>query len=121
MPTALRAFGQPETAALLPPDPGIMNDAIIQAIFLASFRAHNLVVSFSESLVKQGSAFAYVLSPQPLAAAINEVLNESLKIRPAISRVRQFDRWQLILNVTVLDKLRIKVPDQIKKSAAKLY
>lgn len=121
LPSALRDFGQPGKAALLPPDPGIMNDAIIQAIFLASFRAHNPVVSFSESLVKQGSAFAYVLSPQYLATAINEIMNESMKSRPGSSRARQFDRWQLILNVTVLDKLRIKVPGQIKKSAAKLF
>ncbi|PKL38761.1 MAG: hypothetical protein CVV41_22095 [Candidatus Riflebacteria bacterium HGW-Riflebacteria-1] len=121
LPLALREFGQPDTAALLPPDPGLMNNAFIQAILLTSFRAHAPVVSFSESLVKQGAAFAYVITPESLAESINDIMTETIKNRPTKQMIRQFDRWQLILNVTVLDKLHIQIPERVKKSATRLY
>ncbi|EKD84142.1 MAG: hypothetical protein ACD_39C00218G0002 [uncultured bacterium] len=121
LPGAMRVLSQPNTAVMIPPDPGIMNNAIIQSIFLASFRSQTPVVSFSESLVKQGAVFAHVLTPLNLATSLGEIINEALNKGQSLPSARSFERWELILNTTVLEKFKLQVPDEIKKSATRLY
>ncbi|MFZ2958148.1 MAG: ABC transporter substrate binding protein [Candidatus Ozemobacteraceae bacterium] len=149
LPEALRILTQQTSAALLPPDPGIMNDAIIQSIFLAAFRSRTPVIGFSEALVRQGAAFAYVLSPENLATAISEVIQEdefgsakgtkeedesgaakgtkdTIKVDGAgsdhsQSPIRIFNRWNLILNSTILEKFKLPISDQLKNSASKIF
>ncbi len=120
LPGALQALTQQPSAVIFPPDPQIMNNAIIQSIFLATFRSKTPVISFSEAMVKQGAAFAYTLSPENLAQAIAEIMNESVEKTNSQQLIRVFDRWNLILNLTILEKFKLPISDQTKKSAFKL-
>ena len=121
LPEALREFAQPTTAAILPPDPGIMNNAIIQSILLASFRSQTPVVGFSEALVKQGAISAYVLTPENLAATIAEIIDEGIANRRPLPPRIVFDRWELILNQTILEKFKLPLSDELKNRAMKLF
>lgn len=121
LPAALKDLTSATAAALLPPDPGIMNNAIIQSILLAAFRSRSPVVSFSEALVRQGSVFAYVLSPETLAGTLADFIDEAADNTVTIKRMRPFDRWNLILNATVIEKFKLPLSDSLRKSAFKLY
>lgn len=121
LPGALQALNQQKSAVIFPPDPLIMNNAIVQSIFLATFRSGTPVISFSEAMVKQGAAFAYTLSPENLAQTIAEIMGEAVEKRYSQKPVRAFDRWNLILNMTILEKFKLPLSDQIKESAFKLF
>ncbi len=121
LPTALRIFNVSNTAAILPPDPQIMNDAIIKSILLASFRSRTPIAGFSEAMVRQGAAFAYVLTPENLAMAISEKIDEMVKDQHALVPTSDFERWELILNMTILQKFELKVPEEIRLKAKKIY
>lgn len=51
---------------------------------------------------EEGGAFAYVLTPERLAAWLDDVVTKYDSRSP----VRKFENWGLILNATILDKLR---------------
>lgn len=121
LPGALRKLAEQTTAIIFPPDPGIMNNAIIQSIFLASFRSKTPAVSFSEALVKRGAIFAYVLSPENLAASISEIIDEVLVNGQPQNSKRVFEHWELILNMTILEKFKLPISDQIRDAAKKLF
>ena len=121
LPQALQHLAHQRTAALLPPDPGLMNTAVVQAILLAAFRSQTPVVGFSEALVKQGAAFAYVLTPEQLAATLADIVDHP----PADGRwpkpVRLFSRWSLAINATVIGKLGLALPDEVRAAADRRY
>ncbi len=121
LPQALQHLADPHTAALLPPDPGLMNTAVVQAILLAAFRSQTPVVGFSEALVKQGAVFAYVLTPEDLAAALADIIDHP----PADGRwpkpVCLFSRWSLAINATVIGKLGLALPDEVRAAADRRY
>ncbi len=117
LPEALRALDAPTVAAILPPDPGLMNDAVTRPIMLAAFRSQSVVVGFSEGLVKKGASFAYVLTPERLAAWLDDVVTKYDSRSP----VRKFENWGLILNATILDKLRLSPPADVRNAAAKVF
>jgi len=121
LPAALRYLNLSNTAAILPPDPEIMNDAIIKSILLASFRSRTPIAGFSEGMVRQGAAFAYVLSPENLAESISEKINEMVKDQHSLATKSDFDRWDLILNATILEKFNLSVSDEIRRKAKKIY
>lgn len=121
LPAALRYLNLGNTAAILPPDPGIMNDAIIKSILLASFRSHTPIAGFSEGMVRQGATFAYVLSPENLAESISEKINELVKDQHSLAPRSDFERWDLILNATILEKFNLVVPDEVREKAKKIY
>lgn len=118
---ALRTLTQKNTAAILPPDPGIMNDAIIQSIFLASFRSLTPVVGFSEALTRFGAVFSYVLLPENLAISMAEIINEEINNPNFKNSKRVFDRWGLVLNLKIIEKFKLLISDQLKNSAFKLF
>lgn len=121
LPETLHILTRQQCAVLLPPDPRIMNDAIIGSIFLAAFKSRSLVVGFSEALVKRGAAFAYVLSPETLALALAEMIKETSDKGRSNSPIRRFNKWSLILNSTILEKLKFQIPDKVKNSAEKIF
>jgi len=119
LPRALRVLDNQTTATILPPDPGIMNDAIISPVMLAAFRSQTVVVGFSEGIAKQGAAFAYVLNPHRLV----DFLVDHVEAYGDGNRPRghdiPFDNWDLILNVTILDKLQLSPSAEIRNLATK--
>lgn len=117
LPEALRTLDAPTVGTILPPDPGLMNDAVTRPIMLAAFRSQSVVVGFSEGLVKKGAAFAYVLTPERLAAWLEEVVRKY----DSRSSLRKFDNWELILNATILDKLRLSPPADVRNAAVKVF
>ena len=121
LPAALRCLNLSHTAAILPPDPGIMNDAVIRSILLASFRSRTPIAGFSEAIVRQGAAFAYVLNPENLAISISEKIDKMVNDQHALEPRSDFERWDLILNNTILEKFQITVPDEIRQKAIKIY
>lgn len=121
LPKALHSLNATDTAAILPPDPGIMNDAIIKAILLSSFRSRTPVAGFSDAMARQGAAFAYILSPENLAGALSEHIDEIVENRQLPDQHKVFKPWHLILNVTVLEKLNFSVPENIRHQAKKIY
>lgn len=121
LPAALRYLNLSSTAAILPPDPGIMNDAIIKAILLASFRSHTPLAGFSDGMVRQGAAFAYVLRPERLAEAISEKIAEMVNDQHALAPTSNFERWELILNATILEKFNLVIPEEVRREAKKVY
>jgi hypothetical protein len=121
LPEALRQFADPAMAVLLPPDPGLMNSAFLDALFLAAFRSHTLVIGFSESLVRQGAAFAFVMTPANLATALSEILQDPPSEESWPGPTRLFHRWNLAINRTVLGKLGLEVPADLLASASRLF
>lgn len=117
LPEALRALDAPTVATILPPDPGLMNDAVTRPIMLAAFRSQSVVVGFSEGLVKKGAGFAYVLTPERLAAWLDEAVTKYDHRSP----VRKFENWGLILNATILDKMRLSPPADVRNAALKVF
>lgn len=122
LPKALQNLQDRVTATILPPDPGLMNDAIIRPILLATFRSQTLVVGFSEGLVRQGAAFAYVLTPERLGEYLADIVAraeiDAARLRDPLP---PFDGWTLILNVTMLDKLQLSPSAEVRNAAAKRY
>lgn len=117
LPEALRALDASTVATILPPDPGLMNDAVTRPIMLAAFRSQSVIVGFSEGLVKKGAGFAYVLTPERLAAWLDDVVTKYDHRSP----VRKFENWSLILNATILDKLRLSLPADVRNAADKVF
>lgn len=117
LPGALRILNDRTTATVLPPDPSLMNDAIIRPVMLAAFRSQTAVVGFSEGMVRQGSAFAYVFTPEGLGAYLVDLVNGYDPHNP----VQVFDNWNLILNATILDKLQLSPAAEIRNSATKVF
>lgn len=121
LPVCLQGLARQDTAVILPPDPGIMNDAIIQSILLASFRAHTPIAAFSESLVRQGCAFAYILTPENLATALVEIIEEVNRDPHSQDFSVKFERWDLILNTTIIEKFLLTLPQTIRETAKKRF
>ncbi len=121
LPAGLKALGAADTAIILPPDPGIMNDAIIKAILLASFRTQTPIVGFSEAMVRHGAVFAYVLSPENLAESLNAMLTDMVRDRHSVKPRQNFNRWNLILNTTVLEKFDLSLSEELRRKAIKRY
>lgn len=117
LPEALRVLDNPTVATILPPDPGLMNDAITRPVMLAAFRSQTAIVGFSEAIVKKGAAFAFVLSPERIAAYLDSVV-AGFDDR---SSVPDFDQWDLILNATILDKLQLSPSAEIRTTAVKVF
>lgn len=121
LPEALRLLADPAVAVLLPPDPGLMNSAFLEALFLTAFRSHTLVIGFSESLVRQGAAFAFVMAPTNLATSLSEILEAPPSEENWPGPTRLFHRWNLAINRTVLGKLGLEVPADLLASASRLF
>lgn len=121
LPEALQHLASPQTAALLPPDPEIMNTAFVQAVLLAAFRSRSPVIGFSEALVKQGAVFAYVLTPEQLATDLAELIDHHPVQSPCPVASHLFTRWNLVANATVIDKLGLALPADIRSAATRLY
>ncbi|HOY68910.1 MAG TPA: hypothetical protein PLP29_18675, partial [Candidatus Ozemobacteraceae bacterium] len=122
LPKSLKILHDRGTATILPPDPALMNDAVIRPVLLAAFRSQTAVVGFSEGLVRQGAAFAYVLTPEQLGEYLADLVTraeiEDARLR---SPVPPFAGWNLILNVTMLDKLQLSPSAEVRNAAAKRY
>ncbi|MBF0501248.1 MAG: hypothetical protein HQM09_14005 [Candidatus Riflebacteria bacterium] len=119
---ALKAFSTEHCAGILPPDPQLINNAIIPSIFQESFSGKKPIVGYSESMVRKGAVFALTLTPDELASGLMKYADDLL--RPSekeASRSRKFSGWQLILNVTVLKKMGLEVPEDLRGKAAKIF
>ncbi|NLI75146.1 MAG: hypothetical protein GX442_01735 [Candidatus Riflebacteria bacterium] len=121
LPGALQHLASPRTAALLPPDPEIMNTAFVQAVLLAAFRSRSPVIGFSETLVKQGAVFAYVLSPEQLAATLADIIDHHPGQGPCPVASHFFTRWNLVVNATVIGKLGLALPEDVRSAATRLH
>lgn len=121
LPSGLRALSLSHAGIILPPDPGIMNNAVIESIMLASFRSRLPIAGFSESLVKRGAAFAYVITPEHLASELAALVDMLVANPHTQENMSEFSSWELILNQTVLNKFGIKIPEEIKTKAKKLF
>ena len=119
LPEALRLLPPGTSAIILSPDPGLMNDATLQSIFLTSFEKRIPVVGFSENLIRKGAAFAYVLSPEDLAAEL--LAFATTVIDQQVGGHRRFNGWRLVLNRTILQKLGLPVPSALSRAAAKIF
>lgn len=117
LPEALHVLDTPTAATILPPDPGLMNDAVTRPIMLAAFRSQTPVVGFSEGIVKKGAAFAYILAPERLAAWLGDVVTAYDPRHP----LRPFENWDLILNATILDKIHLSPSAEIRSAAVKVF
>lgn len=117
LPGALRILDTQTAATILPPDPALMNDAVIRPIMLAAFRSQTAVVGFSEGIVKQGAAFAYVFTPDRLGAYLADLIVGY----DARTPVERFENWDLVLNATILDKLHLAPSEEIRSAAAKVF
>jgi len=122
LPTALKTLARPHTAGILPPDPGLINKAVVDAVLLAAFAGRSPVIGFSEALVRQGAIFAFALTPTELAGAIHDLVQRILSDpKQAAQRLHRFERWRLIINATVLGKLGLHLDPALRKTAARVY
>lgn len=115
---ALRSLEPGNSAIILSPDPGLMNEATLQSIFLTSFQKQCPVVGFSEGLVKKGAVAAFVLAPEQVASELLEFAGSLIGKRSRENRT--FTGWRLILNRTVLEKLGVPFPADLASTAFKL-
>ncbi|MFZ2959637.1 MAG: ABC transporter substrate binding protein [Candidatus Ozemobacteraceae bacterium] len=122
LPGALKAFTAENCAGILPPDPRLVNNAIIPSIFQESFRYKKPIVGFSESMVRQGAVFAFTMAPEELASGLLKYTDDLLRSpKTEAERSRKFSGWQLLLNVTVMKKIGLDPPEDVRRKAAKIF
>lgn len=110
-------------ALLLLPDANLLTAAVMQNVFLYSFRKGMPLLGFSEGNVKQGALFALVFDPKGLGHQIGEKVNKILLRSdpgdlPAASPPRKFN---LFINTNTAKKMDITIPDEMLKKAKKVY
>jgi putative tryptophan/tyrosine transport system substrate-binding protein len=103
------------------PDAQVFNRTTLQPILLATFRANDPMIGFSEAYVKAGALAAVYSSPRQIARQAGEIVNE-LRVgedgRLALPAPRYPRYWSIAVNRDVALRLNIAVEtdDEISRS-----
>ena len=107
---------------LLMPDVNLLSTAVMESVYLFSFRKNIPLLGISEVNVKQGSLFALVFDPKIVSRQIGEkvqyVLNRSKDADLQASPPRKFN---LFINSNTARKMGIEIPEEMLRRAKKIY
>jgi len=109
-------------ALLLLPDSNLLTSAVMNNIYLFSFKNKIPLLGISEANVKQGSLFALVFDPKAVSRQIGEkvqiILNGGDAGEIPVSPPRKYN---LYINSNTAKKMGIEIPDEMLKKAKKIY
>lgn len=109
-------------ALLLLPDASLLTSAVMEKIYLFSFRKNIPLLGVSEANVKQGSLFALVFDPKAVSRQIGEkvqtILNgaEAEDLPPSPPK-----KFNLYINSNTARKMGIEIPEEMLHKAKKIY
>lgn len=113
---------QASQALLLLPDVALLTPAVMEKVYLFSFRRKVPVLGISEGNVKQGALFAIVFDPLHIGEEIGE---KALKVLSGVplkkiphSAPKAFN---LFLNNATAKKMGISIPAEMMEKAKKVY
>jgi putative tryptophan/tyrosine transport system substrate-binding protein len=107
-------------ALWLLPDPALLGEEVRRHIMSETLKAGKPVYAFSASLVQEGA----LVSDGPDYASIGEQVGELVKRFHAGDRSKQdilVPRAELVINRKIAERLRIELPDDAIRAAAKTY
>jgi putative ABC transport system substrate-binding protein len=109
-------------ALVLIPDVSLLTAAVMEQMFLYSFRKNIPLLGISESNVRQGSLYALVFEPAGLGRQLGEMAAAVLNGAGAGSIAQAAPRtYNLYLNMATARKMGIPVPDELVRRAKKVY
>jgi ABC-type uncharacterized transport system substrate-binding protein len=107
---------------LLLPDVNLLSTAVMESVYLFSFRNNIPLLGISEVNVKQGSLFALVFDPKIISRQIGE------KVQSLLSNSKDTDvqpspprKFNLFINSNTAKKMGIEVPEEMLRKAKKIY
>lgn len=104
------------------PDRVVMTPEFMHRLMKISFRQSQPVISFSRKGVHSGACLAMVFNGQDLARALNRLLDRFKPFRDLLGvKVLPLSQGRLIINLTVLQKMGIKVRDSTIFKASEVY
>lgn len=109
-------------AILLLPDAALLTAAVMDKVYLFSYRKNIPILGISEGNVKHGSLLAIVFDPKVIGRQIGEKASDSLnngdagQVPPS-----QPAKFNLCLNTNTARKMGIAFPDEMVRKAHKVY
>lgn len=109
-------------ALLLLPDVNLLTSAVMENVYLFSFRKNVPLLGISEGNVKQGSLFALAFDPRAVSRQIGEKVQSILNGGDA-SNIPQSPpkKFNLYVNSKTARKMGIAIPDEMLNRAKKIY
>lgn len=123
VPQALRALlsgSEPADAIWIPPDPVLLGEESQRHILSEALKAGKPVYSFTSSLVEKGA----LVSNGPDIVSIGELAGELVNRLGAGERGKiemAVPRAELVINKRMAGKLKIEIPENVLKTAARTF
>lgn len=109
-------------AVVLLPDVSLLTTAVMEQIYLYSFRRNIPLLGISEGNVRHGSLFALVFDTIALGQQIGEMASTVSKGTSVASLPHTSPRtYNLYLSRTTARKMGIVIPDELLRRAKKIY
>ena len=106
----------------LVPDRIVLTDAFMHRLMELSFRRSQPVAAFTRKAVHSGAGIAMVFNEQDVLRELNRLMDRFAHFSDALGvRVLPLSQGKLILNRTVLKKMRINIPTDIILKASEVY
>lgn len=123
VPQALRALlaGDGIDALWLPPDPFLLGEDARRYIFQETLKAGKPVYTFSAALVQEGALVSNGADMGNIGEQAGELLLRMLGAEKGAKIELAIPRAELVINKKIADRLKIEVPPDALKAAAKVY
>ncbi len=109
-------------AVLLLPDTALLTSAVMDRVYLFSYRKNIPLLGISENNVKHGSLFALVFDPSGVGRQIGEKVLDALGTsNPGQIPPSPPAKFNLCLNTNTARKMGITIPEEMIRKAHKIY
>jgi putative tryptophan/tyrosine transport system substrate-binding protein len=109
-------------ALLLLPDVALLTSAVMEKVYLFSFRRNIPILGISEGNVKQGALFAIVFDPAHVGRQIGQKALQTLNgvdLKDMPPSPPQ--KYNVFLNSATAKKMGIKIPSELMEKAKRVY
>ncbi len=116
-----RKLSEEGGAVWLPVDPRLVNQAFLESLLTESFRSRTPIIGFSESQVRQGALFAFIVNPDKVSRAVWQYIEDIQMSEVRERSSRPFPNWELIINSTIAGKFGLVIPPDLLETAHRVF
>jgi putative ABC transport system substrate-binding protein len=124
VPSALRSLLKGDEAAdalWIPPDPLLLGNETRRFLFAETLKAGKPVLSFSPALVPEGALVSSGADLASIGEQVGELVTRFAGGERGVKGTLLVPRAELMINKKIADKLRIEIPADALKAAARVF